>query len=306
MDEDSLPPLTALRAFEAAARLGSLSRAAEELHVTHGAVSRQVKALEAHLGMPLFERAGRGLRPNAAGQRLAGAAGDAFASLRAGVRELRRGAAGPRALVLGCSGSVLARWMIPRLDALARDLPSLSLHLSAQEDGFDPALPGLDAALLIGEAPWPASWRVRRLARERIGPVLDPAHPAFAALSGQPPTALLGQALLHTASRPQAWPEWAARSGLDPRALRMGTAFDHLYYLLEAAAAGLGVAIAPEPLVAGDIAAGRLAAPWGFVATDADWCLCGRAGEDDPRFGQLAGWLEEQLRGSGQAPAGDR
>src|SRR5690606_1934403 len=124
LDPDALPPHTALRAFEAAARLGSVSRAADELHVTHGAVSRQIKALEAHLGVPLFEREGRGLRPTAAGLRLCEAAGEAFATLRAGVRELRRIAAGPRALVLGCPGSVLARWVIPRLDALARDLPA--------------------------------------------------------------------------------------------------------------------------------------------------------------------------------------
>ena len=294
MDPDSLPPLTALRAFEAAARLGSVSRAAEELHVTHGAVSRQVKALEAHLGLPLFERDGRGPRPTDAGRRLRDAAGDAFATLRAGVRELRRASAGPRALVLGCPGSLLARWVIPRLDALARDLPGLVLHLSAQEGRFDAALPGLDAALLIGAPPWPRGWRVHTLARERIGPVLSPRHPRFATLSAAAPAALLGQALLHTTSRPQAWPDWAARSGLDPAALRYGSAFEHLYYLLEAAVAGLGVAIAPEPLVAADIAAGRLAAPWGFHDTDAHWCLCGRA-DDDLRLGQLAGWLRGQL-----------
>ncbi len=299
MDPDALPPLTALRAFEAAARLGSVSRAADELHVTHGAVSRQIKALEAHLGLPLFEREGRGLRPTAAGLRLREAAGEAFATLRTGVRELRRAAAGPRALVLGCPGSVLARWVIPRLDALARDLPALTLHLSAQEDGFDTALPGLDAALLIGQPPWPDTWRVHALARERIGPVLSPRHPEFAALSARPPAALLDQALLHTASRPQAWPDWAARSGLDPASLHQGAAFEHLYYLLEAAVAGLGVAIAPEPLVAADIAAGRLAAPWGFVDTDARWCLCTRAGDGDPRLDQLAGWLRRQLDAAG-------
>src|SRR5690606_33129275 len=180
MDPDALPPLTALRAFEAAARLGSVSRAADELHVTHGAVSRQIKALEAELGLPLFEREGRGLRPTAAGQRLGEAAREAFATLREGVRELRRASTGPRALVLGCPGSVLARWVIPRLDALGRDLPALALHLSAQEDTPPPALPGLDAALLIGAPPWPREWRVHALAPERLGPVLSPSHPAEA------------------------------------------------------------------------------------------------------------------------------
>lgn len=296
MSQADLPPLNALRAFEAAARLGSLGRAGDELHVTHGAVSRQVKALEAHLGVPLFERDGRGLQLTDAGRRLRETAGAAFDRIRSGVRDLRR-AAGPQALVLGCPGSVLARWLIPRLEAVARDLPALRLHLSAHEGDFAPALPGLDAALLIGAPPWPDRWRVHALARERIGPVLSPRHPAFAEWSARPAAVLLEQPLLHTASRPQAWPQWAARSGLDGSALRYGAGFAHLYYLLEAAVAGLGVAIAPEQLVADDLASGRLAAPWGFVDTDAHWCLCTRAGDRDPQLAQLAAWFARQLHG---------
>ncbi|HRN62582.1 MAG TPA: LysR family transcriptional regulator [Luteimonas sp.] len=288
-----LPPLNALRAFEAAARLGSLGRAAAELHVTHGAVSRQVKLLEDDLGTALFVREGRGLRLTAAGRQLRDTAGAAFEQIEATVRSLRRGT-DPGTRVIGCPGSVLARWMIPRLDRLQRDLPGLRLHLSAHEGDFDPALPGLDAALLIGEPPWPAQWRVHALAPERIGPVLDPRHPAFARLSGQPAAALLGEELLHTTSRPQAWPEWARRQGLDAGQLRLGNGFEHLYYLLEAAVAGLGVAIAPEPLVAGDLAAGRLVAPWGFVDTEAQWCLCTRA-DADPQLERLADWLRREL-----------
>ncbi|MCD9028549.1 LysR family transcriptional regulator [Luteimonas sp. BDR2-5] len=294
MSNERLPPLTALRAFEAAARLGSIGRAAAELHVTHGAVSRQIKALEAHLDLPLFQRDGRGVRLTPAGERLRDAAGSAFAQLQASVRALRRDAT-PQALVLGCPGSLLARWVIPRLDRLARDLPGLRLHLSAHEGDFDPALPDLDAALLIGQPPWPPGWRVRTLADERIGPVLSPRHPRFDALAHAPADALLQEPLLHTASRPQAWPQWAARQGLDPAGLRMGTGFEHLYYLLEAAASGLGVAIAPAQLVADDIDAGRLAAPWGFVGTGAHWCLCTQGAGADGRFDTLADWLAGQL-----------
>jgi len=293
MNGRTLPPLNALRAFEAAARLGSVSRAAAELHVTHGAVSRQVKLLEDDLGTALFARDGRGLRLTDAGERLRDAAGAAFEQLQATVRGLRRGDdAGTR--VIGCPGSLLARWMIPRLERLRHDLPELKLHLSPHEGEFDPALPGLDAAVLVGAPPWPAHWRVHVLAPERIGPVLNPRHPAFERLSGQPASALLAEELLHTASRPQAWPQWVQAHGLDPACLRLGTGFEHLYYLLEAAVAGLGVAIAPQPLVAEDIAAGRLAAPWGFVETGAQWCLCTRAGEDE-RIGRLAGWLRAQF-----------
>ena len=293
MTSRDLPPLNALRAFEAAARLGSLSRAADELHVTHGAVSRQVRLLEDELGVPLFHRDGRRLRLTGAGRRLGEAAGTAFAGIQATVRGLRRGGE-PGTRVIGCPGSVLARWMIPRLEQLRADLPALRLHLSPHEGAFAPALPGLDAALLIGAPPWPDAWRVHALAPERVGPVLDPRHPAAARLCGRPPAALLDEELLHTASRPQAWPQWARLQGLDPAALRLGTGFEHLYYLLEAALAGLGVAIAPQPLVADDLASGRLVAPWGFVDTGAQWCLCTRAA-DDPELERLAAWLRAQL-----------
>ncbi|MBX4293988.1 hypothetical protein K4G99_24180, partial [Mycobacterium tuberculosis] len=83
---------------------------------------------------------------------------------------------------------------------------------------------------------------------ERVGVVVSPQHPAAARLRQQPPQALLREPLLHTTSRPQAWPDWALSHRLDPAQLKLGTGFDHLYYLLEAAVAGLGVAIAPEPL----------------------------------------------------------
>jgi DNA-binding transcriptional LysR family regulator len=148
--------------------------------------------------------------------------------------------------------------------------------------------------VLVAAPPWPAQWRVHVLAPERIGPVVDPRHPASARLAGQPAAALLDEDLLHTASRPQAWPEWARHHGLDPAGLRHGTGFEHLYYLLEAAVAGLGVAIAPQPLVAGELASGRLVAPWGFIETGAHWCLCTRT-DADPELERLAAWLRAQL-----------
>ncbi|WP_254458544.1 LysR family transcriptional regulator [Xanthomonas sacchari] len=290
-----LPSLNALRAFEATARLRSVGAAAAELHVTHGAVSRQVRLLEQELGLPLLQRDGRGIRPTAAGTRLCEAAGSAFAQVHEAVAELRRPAR-PAALVLGCPGSILARWMIPRLQALQRDLPALTLHLSAHEGDFAADLDGLDAALLLGQAPWPADWQVRVLAPERIGPVLSPALPQAAALATAAPAALQGLPLLHTASRPQAWPAWAEAQGLAPAHLRYGTGFEHLYYLLEAALAGIGVAIAPQPLVADDLANGRLLAPWGFVDTGGQWALCTRREVQDGRVEALAQWLTQELQ----------
>jgi len=288
-----LPSLNALRAFEAAARLGSVSQAAGELHVTHGAVSRHIRALEDALGRPLFVRDGRGLALTSDGQRLRDSTGEAFGVLQAGWTALQRG---PRAaaLVLGCPGSLLARWVIPRLERLAADLPDLTLHLSAQEGGIDLAAAGLDAALLLGEAPWPAGWQVWPLAPERIGPVLSPRHARFDVLRDGPPRTLLDEPLLHTASRPQAWPRWLASHQLTD-APRLGTGFDHLTYLLEAAVAGLGVAIAPRELVQADLDSGRLVAPWGFADTGGTWALCAARGNPDARIPLLADWLRRDL-----------
>lgn len=296
MIQTPLPPLNALRSFEAAARLGGVGRAAEALHVTHGAISRQLRLLEEHLGVSLFEREGRGLRLTRAGLELQAACEGAFAQIRDAVSRVTRQQR-PEALVLGCSGSILARWMIPRLQALQAALPDLALHWSAQDGSFTAGQQDLDAVLLLAQPPWPRGWQVLELAPERVGVVVSPQHPAASRLHRQPPAALLGETLLHTSSRPQAWPAWALSHGLEPAQLQLGSGFEHLYYLLEAAVAGLGVAIAPEPLVADDLAGGRLLAPWGFAATGGFWVLATPAGAADPRVDALAGWLQGQLKG---------
>jgi len=289
-----LPPLNALRAFEAAARLGSVSEAARELHVTHGAISRQLKQLEEALGLALFVKDGRGVKLTDAGVRLRDTASEAFERLRSTCIELQRQTS-EAPFVLGCPGSLLARWFIPRLDRLNRDLPELRLQLSASEGELDPRKPGLDATLWYAEPPWPADMQVFELAAERIGPVLSPYHPRCAELRDAAPAALLEETLLHTASRPQAWPNWARQQGLDPARLRLGQSFEHLYFLLEAALAGLGVAIAPQQLVADDLKSGRLLAPWGFVETDARLALWVPARRADRRAERLADWLRQQL-----------
>ena len=289
-----LPPLNALRAFEAAARLNSVSQAADELHVTHGAVSRQVRALEAHLGVALFSKEGRGLKLTDSGIRLRDVSAELFSRLRSTCAELQQGQA-DAPFVLACPGSLLARWFIPRLDRLNRELPELRLQLSASEGELDPRRAGVDATLWFAEPPWPSDMQVFTLAAERIGPVLSPRYAHFAALHQAPAAALLDEPLLHTSSRPQAWPSWAASNALDPAKLKLGQGFEHLYYLLEAAAAGLGVAIAPQQLVADDLNAGRLVAPWGFVDTRARLALWVPARQLDKRAQRLAEWLRNEL-----------
>lgn len=290
-----LPPLNALRAFEVAARLCSISLAAKELYLTHGAVSRQIRVLEERLGVSLFIKDGRGVKLTDAGRRLRDTAFEVFERLRATCAELQPSANAP--FVLGCPGSLLARWFIPRLDRLSRDLPELRLQLSASEGELDPLRADVDATLCFATPPWPTGMQVYELAVERIGPVISPRHPRFAEMAAAAPQQLLDELLLHTTSRPQAWPQWLALNGLDAAVLQLGQGFEHLYYLLEAAVAGLGIAIAPQQLVADDLAAGRLQAPWGFVETPARLSFWSRARNPDARCERLLDWLGEELQG---------
>lgn len=293
MNTRELPPLNALRAFEAAARLQSVTRAAEELHVTHGAVSRQLRVLEEALGQRLFTRKGRGLGLTPTGLQLRDGAGSAFDQLRDTWAGLQRPLRGP--FVLGCSGSVLARWVIPRLDRLKHDLPHLALHLTAQETPLSPDTDEIDAALLLAAPPWPANWQIELLAPERIGPVVSPRYAGWKQLREKPGSILIDEPVLHTASRPNAWQDWASAAKLPMPPTCSGQGFAHLYYLLEAALAGLGVAIAPQPLVAEDLSQGRLLAPWGFVETSASWVLAVPQRGHDPRTEALTQWLKNEL-----------
>lgn len=293
MSNRDLPSLNALRAFEAAARLGSMSLAAQELFVTHGAVSRQVRALEETLGHPLFAREGRGVTLTAAGHQLQDQCTAAFNQLRDAWQQLREGAEMP-AFVLGCPGSVLARWILPRLERLRHELPQFSVHLAVRDTVFTHPAADIHATLAIATPPWPESWQVHELATERIGPVLSPRYPGADRLRNAQPAALYTEPLLHTASRPQAWADWAHAMHLPAKSLRQTQPLPHLYFLLEAAAAGLGVAIAPQALVADDIASQRLLAPWGFRETNARWVLATRR-HDDPRIAPLSRWLRSEL-----------
>ncbi|MBE1162918.1 LysR family transcriptional regulator [Dyella acidiphila] len=289
-----LPSLNALRAFEATARLGSVSRAAEELHVTHGAISRQLRVLEESLEQPLFTRLGRGIALTATGEQLRDRVAGAFDQLRDGWAELQHQRHdGP--FVLGCASSLLARWVIPRLERLERELPALRLHLSPEEDPLTPLHTQPDAALALAAPPWPSGWVVHALAPERIGPVVSPRYVGLAWLLEGGAASLSEEALLHTSSRPQAWPAWAQASGIAAATLHYGQGFARLFYLLEAAVAGLGVAIAPAQLVQDDLAAGRLLAPWGFQQTDASWILATPRRSNDNRVDALVAWLRKSL-----------
>ncbi len=259
----ALPPLGALRCFEAAARHASFARAAQELHLTPGAISRAVRSIEQTLGVALFERRRQRVHLTAAGERLREAAGSAFDGLAAAMRELRRGAQSP-ALVVSCEPSLLMRWLIPRLPAFQAAHPDIELRWVA--GGGPVAFQGIDLAVRRGDFDR-GRLHAYRLFEERIGPVCSP-RCRERWLSGEGARVKLRARarLLHSATRPGAWNDWMRASGRRVPASAQAQRFEHFYFSLQAAAAGLGLAIGPWALVRDDLEAGLLEAPFGFLA----------------------------------------
>jgi DNA-binding transcriptional LysR family regulator len=286
-----LPSLHALRAFEAAVRHRSITRAAVELCVTHGAVSRLVQQLEADLAAKLLHRLPRSVEPTPEGQRLAQPLSLAFDLMHKGVAEFRT-----RPLTLACSASIMQRWLIPRMAGFRARHPGVELRLSVSHGPVALEREGIDLALRTNGVPPPPDAVVRPLARERIGLVCTAGHAAELGLGGpRPDPARLASArLLCSASRPDAWEDWAEAVGpLPVPAAR--EVFEHFYLMLQAAACGLGLAVSPLMLVEDDLASGRLIAPWGFVESRRELQLwISASATDQPEALALAGWLESQ------------
>jgi len=267
-----LPSLLALRCFEAAARLENFSRAADELHVTHGAVSRAVRLLEEDLGLALFERRSRRVYLTADGRMLAHAVSQGLDLMRDAVAELRARARQNQRWVLSCEPTLLMRWLIPRWPDFQARHPGLELHLVAGGGPFSFAS-GIDLAIRRDDFAWPAGCHAEPLFAERTGPVCRPDRQAAWFRAGKGSPRLHAQApLLHTHTRPGAWQDWAQASG-QPLPPASGQSFEHFYFSLQAAVAGLGVAIGPWHLVQDDIANGLLVAPMGFVEDGSRYCL---------------------------------
>lgn len=294
--QHSMPPLSALRAFEATARLGSVTAAADELNVTHGAVSRQLKSLDEHFGVALFTKAGRGIVLTPHGEKLQNGVSEAFARLKDSCAALKHDVA-EAPFTLACPGSLLARWLIPRLDRLHRELPALKLKVVVSETEQPGKQADASATLAFAEPPWPAEVEVFELMPEQICAVVSPQ--LMVHIDATKPQTLFANKLLYTASRPQAWPQWVSAQGLETaqlaQALDEGQGFDHLYYLMEGAVAGLGVAIAPRLLVEDDLKSGRLIAPWGAIETPARLCLWLPKQTSNRRSEPLAEWLKQAL-----------
>ena len=260
-----LPPLNALKAFEAAGRHASFTRAAAELRVTHGAVSRHVQALEAWLGQPLFERHNRRVVLTEAGASYLAEIGAALDRIAlATTRQVERGR--PRLLRVNALATFTLRWLIPRLSGFQRANPAVEVRLTTSNVPLANLAEPFDVAIRGGPDLRPGHIGRPFLTERRI-PVCSPTLLRRLPLTeaGQ----LRGHTLLHAATLPQVWPQWlesAGVPGLEPRA---SVTLEHFYLTLQAALDGLGVAMGPERLIADDVAAGRLTCPFAGPALPA-------------------------------------
>jgi len=259
MPRYDLPPLAALRAFEAAARHASFKAAADELAVTPTAISHQLRRLEAHLGRRLLDRSPQHVRLTGDGHVLFDAAAAGFSVIAEAVARLRRPAA-PRLLTLSATAAFLAAWLVPRLAELRRLLPTVELRLHAGDEPVDLVPGAVDIAIRYGDGPYPGlDGHVLR--DDRFAPVC---HPALA------PRCLddLRQTpLLHVEGRlvPRLtpdWERWRTVVGPDDLAAAAGARFNDVGLAMQAAIAGQGVAILSLVLVRDALASGLLVQPF--------------------------------------------
>ncbi|MGF1463757.1 MAG: transcriptional regulator GcvA [Maricaulaceae bacterium] len=273
MSRRRLPPLNALRAFEAAARHMNFTRAAEELSVTPGAISQQIKLLEEHVGATLFQRAGRGLTVSEAGRAALPAIRDGFDRLAEGAALMRKPVRRGR-LAVSSAPSFAAKWLAPRLADFHALRPDVEIWVSADTALVDFDADDVDIAVRYGAGGYPGLVS-ERLLSETVLPVCAPGLP-----SGDPPLVrpgdLAGHALLHDGS-PEVdpscpdWDAWLKARGVKGVDAQRGPRFNQSSLVIEAAVAGRGVALAKRSLAQADLEAGRLVAPFADGSTPLDF-----------------------------------
>jgi LysR family glycine cleavage system transcriptional activator len=290
-----LPSLNGLRAFEAAARLLSFTRAARELNVTQAAVSHQIKALEEQLGVPLFRRLNRALMLTDEGQLLLPAAREAFDRLAAAIDGLSaRHTGGP--LTVSVMPSFAAKRLVPHINRFLDRHPDIDLRISASERLVDFARDGIDVGIRFGGGAWPglhAEW----IAEETVTPVCSPALlPRL-----REPGDLAGMTLLHEEMLPLArfptWRTWLTAAGLHDIDASRGPRFSHTHMLLQAAVDGSGVALGQTLLALDDLVAGRLVKPFdlSLPTNYAYYLVCLPATVDRPKVQAFRQWVREEL-----------
>jgi DNA-binding transcriptional LysR family regulator len=291
-----IPSSSALTAFEAAARHGSFARAAEELSLTEGAISRQIGRLEAFLSVTLFERVGNRVRLLPNGARYAQQVRESLDRLDRDSQYLMGQRSDGASLDIAVVPTFAMRWLIPRLPAFTRRHPNIAVHLAERLEPFVLAGSGFDAAIHFAHPAW-SGMRTYPLLHEVLVPVC---HPALVAQGGG--TAEL-DALprLHRRQNPDAWQRYAEQTGIVLANPAMGVRYDLHAMLIEAALAGLGVALVPRLYVEAELAQGRLVAPWpdgGAIAKTFCLVLPEPLGLSPEPIRAFAQWLRDEATAS--------
>jgi LysR family glycine cleavage system transcriptional activator len=304
-----LPPLNSLRAFEAAARHLSFTRAAEELHVTPAAISHHIKGLEEHLGLKLFRRLNRAVVLTHAGQACVAGLSDAFDRMAVALERLRaQECSGP--LTVSTSPALAAKWLVPRLEGFQELYPEIDVRVSAAMRLVDFAREDVDVAIRYGTGSYPGLLTELLLTNEVV-PVCSPAL-----LEGprplRAPEDIRHHTLLHDDTRTSdgAYPNWAMwlrAAGLEGVDASRGPRFDYPGLVLDAAAAGRGIALALSTVAAADLAAGRLARPFAVTVPTpfAYYVVCPEPTAERPKVAALRRWLraEAEREPTAAAPA---
>lgn len=259
-----LPALTAFHFFTIAAKTQSFVHAARLLHVTHGAVSRQVRQLEESIGVELFERRNRAVFLNDAGKLLYQVTGPFFEQLESTVYRLQHESR-EETIVVSCEPTIAMKWLIPRLPDFYATYPNLQLQLLAAGGPIDFLRSGADVAMRRDDFYWDDSIHAQIICDEWTGPVCVPS----AWVEGQH---LDGMPLLHSKTRPLAWDTWMRLSDLSaPTSMKLE--YEHFYLCIQAAVSGLGTSISSVLMVQDELRSGQLIAPFGFVRDGSKYCL---------------------------------
>ncbi|HET8585680.1 MAG TPA: transcriptional regulator GcvA [Casimicrobiaceae bacterium] len=245
-----IPPMQALRAFEAVASMGSLTQAADALSLTHGAISHQIKSLESMLGVRLVERAGRGIRITDSGARLASRVRAALADIADAIREASERTSG-RKLRVSVTPSFAARWLLPRLGSFIRQHPDIDLDVRAGSALVDFQRDDVDVAIRWGVGQWPGV-KAEELLRDVFFPVCSPRLPNLPRV----PSDLASHTLLR--SDDEFWKPWFDAVGLDWPEPDRGPIFNDSSLMLQAAVDVQGIALARASLIGSDIRNGLL------------------------------------------------
>lgn len=288
-----LPPLNAVKAFESAARLESFSQAAAELHVTHGAISKQIALLEDRLGLMLFRRHPGRVVLTDAGKAYQVEITDALDRIASATSRIS-GQGFPDSLDISAPPTFTIQWLVPRLSRFQIRYPLLETRLSTRRESVSVALRSADVVIRRGPQGWKGVYS-RLVLEEAITPVC---HPRLAARLRRY-SDLSQQVWLHAEARPTDWMAWLAAAGISGLAPKKLSRFDHSALALEAAADGMGIAMGPLSMIGGELRAGKLQMPFPdlVVRTPGYYLICKNGRESDAKVKQFFEWIS----GEGQA-----